>query len=98
VKHFLVKLIPPRSTFPQDMSEEEKKLMQQHAAYWQGLLGEGKVIVYGPVSDPKGAYGMGVLRVENEEEARSLMAGDPTCKAGLNTVEIYPMTAVTKQK
>jgi hypothetical protein len=32
----LYKLIPPRSTFAQDMTEVERKVMQEHATYWKG--------------------------------------------------------------
>ena len=35
--YFLNKLIPPRPTFPQDMTEVEGKVMQEHVAYWQDL-------------------------------------------------------------
>jgi hypothetical protein len=29
--HYFFKLIPPRPTFPQDMSEAEKRLMEEHS-------------------------------------------------------------------
>jgi hypothetical protein len=36
MSHFLYKLIPPRSTFPGDMTEAEGAIMQEHFAYWGG--------------------------------------------------------------
>jgi len=44
---FFYKLIPPRPTFRQDMTDTEKKAMQEHFAYWQNLLQEGIVVVVG---------------------------------------------------
>jgi hypothetical protein len=35
---FLYKLIPPRLTFAQDMTEAERKVMQEHATYWKCLI------------------------------------------------------------
>ena len=34
-------------------------------------LAAGKVIVFGPVADPKGPWGLGVLRVRDEAEIAS---------------------------
>jgi uncharacterized protein YciI len=70
-KHFLCKLIPPRPTSAHDMTDAEAKLMQQHAAYWKGLMDQGLVILFGPVADPKGVYCISILELEEEEkEAR----------------------------
>ena len=94
---FFLKLIPPRPTFAMDMSDEERKIMQEHIVYWNGLLNQGIVIVYGPVMDSKGPYGMGVLEVDDENLVREIQVNDPSVKAGLNTIEIYPMRAITKK-
>lgn len=32
-QHFFCRLIPPRAAFPQDITAEEKLLMQEHARY-----------------------------------------------------------------
>lgn len=93
-KYFALKLIPPRSTFAQDMSEEERAIMQQHVAYWRDLTDKGITIVYGPVSDPRGTYGLGVIEVDSEEQAHALTADDPAVRSGLNKLEIYPIRAV----
>jgi hypothetical protein len=34
-KHFFVKLIPPRSDFADTLTEDERKIMQEHAVYWK---------------------------------------------------------------
>jgi uncharacterized protein len=94
-RHYFLKLNPPRPSFTTDMSDEERKTMQNHVAYWSPFVNDGTVIVLGPVMDPKGGYGIAVVAVENEEILNKLIADDPA--NGLNEYEIYPMRAVTKQ-
>ncbi len=96
MKHFFIKLIPPRSTFHMDMSDSERVLMQEHAVYLKNLQDRGVVPVYGPVLDPRGAWGLGIVEAESEQTARAFMDNDPTVKAHLNTYEIAPMNAVMK--
>ena len=78
-----------------DMSDAERVVMQQHIAYWKGVMDQGKVIVFGPVFDPEGAYGMGVVEMDSEEDVNGFMAADPSVLNSLNTFEIFAMRAVT---
>ena len=94
--HYFLKLNPRRPTFAQDMTDEERAIMQQHVAYWSVLMDKGQVVVFGPVFDPKGTYGMGVVEVENEEQLRELTSNDPA--ASINIYEYWPMRAVTPKK
>jgi uncharacterized protein YciI len=93
-KYFALKLVPCRPTFSQDMTTEEKATMMQHVAYWKDLMDKGKVLVFGPVMDPKAVYGLGIIEAENEEEVELFIANDPATK--INTYEWYPMRAVVK--
>ena len=79
------------------MNEQEEALMQQHFAYWKGWQNAGDVLVFGPVLDPKGPYGMGVVSAADEAGARAFAAADPAMKASVGfAYEIYPMRAVTR--
>jgi len=96
--HFFLKLIAPRPTFAMDMNVEEKALMAEHAAYWKVRLDGGEVVVFGPVMDPKGPYGMGVIAVADEAAARSFIVGDPAIKSNRGfTCEVHPMRAVMRE-
>lgn len=75
--YFLMRLLPPRPTFMQDMTPDELQLMLAHGVYWRGKLVEGKILVFGPVADPAGGWGMGVLRVADLDEAKALTSQDP---------------------
>jgi uncharacterized protein len=95
-KYYFVKLIPPRPTFSETMTDEERNIMQEHIIYWQDLMAKEICLVYGPVFDPKGAYGVGIIGVDNEAIVRDIQKNDPSVKGGLNKCEIYPMKAITK--
>ena len=89
-RHFFVRLIPPRATFPYDMSPEEESLMASHAEYLRGQFEDGRLVVYGPVLS-ENPFGLIVAEADEEREVHELMAGDPTVAAGLNTYDIAPM-------
>lgn len=96
---FLVRLVPPRPTFIVDMNEDERRIMGEHAKYWRGLFAAGTAHAYGPVADPTGAWGVGILELEGGEAAvKRLEAGDPVVSANIGfRYEILSMpTAVVR--
>lgn len=44
---FFFRLIPPPADFAQTMTPAEQSAMAEHQAYWQDLLDNGQVVVYG---------------------------------------------------
>jgi hypothetical protein len=92
VKFYLVRLLAPRPTFMSDMTEEERDIMGRHAEYWRGLLERGTAIVFGPVADPKGGWGVGIVRVPDEAAVHALRDGDPVISSARGfSYEILPM-------
>ena len=92
--HFFCRLIAPRPTFPWDMSDEEKVLMGRHAEYWKDMCDQGVVLVYGPVLDPKGPFGMGVFEGADEADIRRHTDADPVMQANIGfKIELIPMRA-----
>jgi uncharacterized protein YciI len=85
---FLFRLIPPRADFAQTMTAEEQQAMARHMEYWQQLLHDGRVVVYGPVADPEGVWGMGVLRAESQQEAILVGQNDPVVALGVCTFDV----------
>ncbi len=83
-------LIAPRPTFVEDMTDEERAVMADHAAYWRRLLDDGVAVVFGPVLDPAGPYGLAVVEVTDQQQVDRILAADPAVRAGLKTVT-YPM-------
>ncbi|MDR2855619.1 MAG: YciI family protein [Methanomicrobiales archaeon] len=95
-KYFAAILASPRPTFPMDMSDEEQKIMEEHAIFWETLLHSGQGVITGPILDPKGAYGFGVVIADSVEDASSLLENDPAQK--ISTYEIYQMLAKLAEK
>jgi uncharacterized protein YciI len=90
--HFVYRLIPPRPTFgPGAMTEEETATMQEHVGYWSGLGEKGIAVVFGPVLDPNGNWGLGVLEAATIDDAEAIRDEDPAVRSGLCTAEILPM-------
>ena len=65
--------------------------MDEHSAYFRERFDAGKLLLYGPVMAPGGAFGLGILEVAGDQEARQFGEHDPSVAAGLNRFEVYPM-------
>jgi uncharacterized protein len=79
---FVIRLIAPRPTFALDITDEERAIMVRHAAYWQPRIDAGQAVVFGPVLDDRGTWGLGVVEAEDEDELRSFAAADPAVTTG----------------
>jgi uncharacterized protein YciI len=90
---FIFRLKAPRPTFALDMTDEEQAIMERHAAYWQRFINSGQMVVFGPVLDNTGSWGLGVVEAEDEEELRAFAAGDPVVTTGTADIEIGKMLA-----
>jgi uncharacterized protein len=87
-KLFLFRLLPPRADFAQTMTPDEQDAMTRHAAYWRELLDAGRVVVFGPVADPEGVWGLGVVRAGSQAEVVDLGEKDPAIVAGVATFDV----------
>ncbi len=75
------------------MTDEEREIMARHAAYWQPLLESGRMVVFGPVLDGTGSWGLGVVEADDEDELRTFAAGDPVVTTGTGKIELGKMLA-----
>jgi uncharacterized protein YciI len=91
--HFFLKSTPPRPTFHQDMTAEERTIMLKHIDYWTDKQNQGIALVFGPVLNPSAPQGIAIIEVENETLVPKLIEEDPAVIAGLMTTEFYPMIA-----
>jgi uncharacterized protein YciI len=93
--HFALRLNSPRKTFPADMTDAERAIMQQHVVYWTGHSATGTVIAFGPVLDPAGAWGLAVVEAANSDAASALTRDDPVITANLGfSYDILPMPSL----
>jgi uncharacterized protein len=93
MNYFLCRLNSPRATFPNDISDEERQLMQRHALYWKGLLDKRKVLLFGPVGDPAGVWGVAIVEVSDSTELQTLIANDPVIISGQGfSYDVFPVS------
>ena len=89
----MFRLMAPWPTFALDMSDEEREIMGRHAAYWQPLVDAGRMVVFGPVLDGTGSWGLGVVEADDEDEVRQFASGDPVVTTGTADIEVGRMVA-----
>ena len=46
---FVLRLIAPRPNFAQTLTDDEREIMNRHAAHWRPYLERGDMVVFGPV-------------------------------------------------
>jgi uncharacterized protein len=90
---FVFRLKAPRPTFALDMTEEEREIMALHAAYWQPMVESGRMVIFGPVLDGSGSWGLGVIESDDEEEIRAFAGGDPVITSGTADIEVGKLLA-----
>ena len=84
---YVLRLLPPRPTFATDMTDSEREMMGRHAAHWQSYVESGRMVVFGPVLEGGGGWGLGVVEADDDEEIRTHAAADPAVQQGL-TMEV----------
>lgn len=90
---FVFRLIPPRPNFALDMTDEEREIMGRHSAHWQPYLASGQMVIFGPVIDGTGSWGLGVVEADDEAEVVAFAAGDPVVTSGTARIEVGTMPA-----
>jgi uncharacterized protein len=90
---FVLRLMAPRPTFALDMTDEEREIMGRHAAHWQPFIDSGQMVVFGPVLDDTGSFGLAVIEAEDEDQLRQFAAGDPVITTGTARFEFGKMLA-----
>jgi uncharacterized protein len=88
---FVFRLKAPRPNFALDMSDEEREVMGRHAAHWQSYIDSGQMVIFGPVLDSTGAWGLGVVQADDEDEVREFAARDPAVTTGTASIELGKM-------
>lgn len=65
--------------------------MERHAAHWRPFVDSGQMVVFGPVLDETGSWGLGVIEFDHEDELRALAANDPVVTTGTARIEVGKM-------
>lgn len=86
---FLYRLTPCRPTLGFDATPEEEAIVGAHFRYLQGLLAQGKLIMAAPAADY--SFGLSIFEADSEDEALTIMQGDPAVQNGVMTAELIPI-------
>lgn len=90
---FVFRLHGPRPTFALDMTDEEREIMARHAAHWRPFIDSGQMVVFGPVLDNTGSWGLGVVEADDEDQLRAFAASDPVVTTRTGSIDIGKMVA-----
>jgi hypothetical protein len=71
--------------------------MERHVGYWQELLDRDVALAFGPVLDAKDPWGLGLLDLDDEHDARAIGQNDPAVESGTCRFEIVPMQLIRPQ-
>ena len=74
-------------------SRYDDALQQREKAYLAGLQRSGEIFLSGPLAD--GSAGLVVYDVQSLKEAQDLVENQPTVRAGLLSVDLHELFAVT---
>jgi uncharacterized protein len=85
---FVCILTPPRQSFVDDITEEEREIMSRHFRYLQTLLEQGRLVLAGPSLGP--VFGISVFEADDLDHARRIVADDPAVSSGLQRAEVSP--------
>lgn len=67
--------------------------MGRHTAHWRPYVESGQMVVFGPVLDDSGSFGLGVIEAEDEDELRAFAAADPVVTTGTAQILVGKMLA-----
>jgi uncharacterized protein YciI len=84
---FVLRLIAPRPDFAQTLTDEERAIMNRHAAHWRPYLERGDMVVFGPVLTETDSYGLAVVDTDDEQALREFAAQDPVVTTGTAAFE-----------
>jgi len=84
---FVLRLIAPRPDFAQTLIDEERAIMNRHAAHWRPYLERGDMVVFGPVLTETDSYGLAVVDTDDEQALREFAAQDPVVTTGTAAFE-----------
>lgn len=88
---FLYKLVPPRPDFASTLSPAEAEAMSAHVEFWGGHLAAGRVLIFTPVADPAGDWGLAIVQAESAEAVRALGDADPAVQSGVARYEVLEL-------
>jgi uncharacterized protein YciI len=92
---FVLRLIAPRPSFAQTITDAEREIMSRHAAHWRPYVERGDMVVFGPVLTDEDSFGLAVVETDDEQALREFAAQDPVVTTGTASYEFGRLAAGT---
>ena len=95
---YVLKLIP--ELFDENKwTSTEESIVEEHFKKLEFLLSEGKLVLAGKTLNlDEKTFGIVILEVESEVEAKNLMVNDPAVKGGIMIAELSPYRVALMRK
>jgi uncharacterized protein YciI len=90
VKRWIYLIRPVRLAMTDDPTEHEAAILRDHFARLEQLCDQGTVLLAGPSLAGADTFGLVLLDLEHEEDARAVMESDPAIVGGVMTGELRP--------
>jgi uncharacterized protein YciI len=83
--------LTPRLLDGGEWTKADNEAVEAHFMRLKALTEQGKVILAGrTLTEDASGFGIIILEVAGEAEAREVMVGDPAVKAGVMTAQLFP--------
>ena len=89
MREFIYLIRPKRQEFFTNPTAQEEATMQAHFDYLKQATKDGAVLLAGPCLDE--TFGIVILRLESEADARAFMLNDPSVTLNVMITELHPM-------
>lgn len=89
-QHFVGIIRPTRAGFIDEPTVEEERIMGEHFQYLKTALENGTLLMAGPCIAGADTFGIIVLRMDSEDEARAFINADPSVQNGVQAATLYP--------
>ena len=94
-RQFIFRYEPVRPGFTlQNITEAERPVIVEHAAYLKSLTDQGKLTLAGQAFDPKGFWGIVIVAAADAESANAMLQADPAIKSKLFRAVVVPFRVV----
>jgi uncharacterized protein YciI len=87
-EYFLLMYYPPRKDFANNQTPEESEVIGHHFNYLKVLHEKKTVLMAGRVDDAR--FGIVLLSVDSENQAKEIMTNDPAVLEGVFKAELLP--------
>lgn len=96
-QQFFIRLVPVNLEVLLKPDAEQAKIMKAHAKHMVDNTKAGKILIAGPSVNGDRTFGVVIVEVETEAEAKAMLESDPAVANGLMKGEVLPFSLFVMQ-